>query len=389
MKKKILFIANRFYPELGGAEIYISRLAKTLSDDFEITVLTPKRMKLPRKEYHEGYTIYRFYDVLNLFGKYPKDNAKTLCPGMFFHSIFKRYNLIQCFPSLHYNGMVLFLLAKLKKIPFVLCSFDYLDYAAIIQKTGQINHEVLEKHRPSHIRRLILPKINQIFAISNKEIAFLKKFNKKVNFTPVPVLLDEYKQDFINPRIKNGISKEDFVFLMLGRVSKIKGQDLGVAAFIKAKKNIPKAKLIIIGRTDLESIFAEKIKQQITEYKKDILLMGEVERDEVLGWLKYCNIHVIPVRFMNSGAVVTETWASNTPVLQSNVVDPQLVIDNVNGFIFNSEDIEDLSKKMVEVYNKKNNLDEMAKSGRDLVLESFTYAHLANIYKEKYRDLIP
>ena len=52
-----------------------------------------------------------------------------------------------------------------------------------------------------------------------------------------------------------------------------------------------------------------------------VIFTGSVSRPEVLGWLKYCDIHVVPVRFMNSGAVIVETWASKNTVIQSDVVE--------------------------------------------------------------------
>ena len=107
-----------------------------------------------------------------------------------------------------------------------------------------------------------------------------------------------------------------------------------------------------------------------------------VERDEVLGWLRHGDIHIIPVRFMNSGAVVVETWASNTPVIQSDAVDPNLVVDGVNGFSFPSEDVDALVEKMEKAYLSKDNLPRLANEGRKLVDEKFNYDYLINLYEK-------
>ena len=64
---------------------------------------------------------------------------------------------------------------------------------------------------------------------------------------------------------------------------------------------------------------------------------------------------------MNSGAVVVETWASYRPVLQSDVVDPNLVVEGENGFLFKSRDINSLAEKMRQSYEQKHHFEKMAR----------------------------
>ena len=119
-----------------------------------------------------------------------------------------------------------------------------------------------------------------------------------------------------------------------------------------------------------------------------VIFTGGVSRDEVLGWLKNCDIHVIPVRFMNSGAVVVETWASYRPVLQSDVVDPNLVVEGQNGFLFKSRDVKNLAHKMQVCYENRAEFDLMAKKGRELVETKFNYQYLINLYEKTYEEII-
>lgn len=108
----------------------------------------------------------------------------------------------------------------------------------------------------------------------------------------------------------------------------------------------------------------------------------------VLAWLRHCDIHVIAVRFMNSGAVVVESWASGTPVIQSDVVDPNLVQDGGNGFLFARGSVEGLSRTMVRAFSGRDTLAEMGKAGFELVRQKYTYEHLIDLYRQTFKDVL-
>ncbi len=119
-----------------------------------------------------------------------------------------------------------------------------------------------------------------------------------------------------------------------------------------------------------------------------VLFTGMVEREEVIGWLRYSDIHVIPVRFMNSGAVVVESWAAGTPVIQSNAVDPNLVVEEENGYLFKTENIEELAEKMNRAIKNREKLDDMSRNGRELVESRYTYEFLTDIYEKSFSEVL-
>lgn len=386
---KIAIITNRFYPEVGGAETNIYYQARLLASAHDITVICPKRIESKRLEQRDGFCILRLPDILNHKRVYPNLATKTFCPGLIGHLLWNRYDIIQCFPALNYNNILAFWLAKLRKTPYILCFFDFIDYAGYIKEHGKIDPDILARVKPRFYQIPVLKGMDYAFAIANKEIAFLKQFNPKVDYSPVPILSEEYEREVPKPKLMKEWPKDTFVFLSLGRVSYIKGQDIALKAFAEAGKSMPDAKLVFVGRADYEPEFYAEMQSFIEreQLQDKVHFTGMVEREEVLGWLRHSDIHVIPVRFMNSGAVVVESWISDTPVLQSDVVDPNLVQDGVNGYLFARESISECAAKMIRAYQERDKLAGFAARGKELVQSKYTYEYLISLYNSVYEQV--
>ena len=381
---KIAIVLNRFYPEVGGAETNLYFQAQELSKRHEVTVFTPRRLpETPKKEKLGNFSVRRLLDVRN---RLPNIGRDTFMPGIFFRILFGGFDAVMAFPALNHNNILALFAAKLRRIPFVLCSFDLLDYAEIQKKTGTIDPHCLEHYTPGRNRQRLFAMCSHIFAISNREMDVFRRYNPSVSFSPVPVKPSEYEAEVDRAafRRRYGIAEDAMVFLLLGRVSRIKGQDIAVKAFAEAAAEMPGSVLVVVGRSDYEPEFLDGMKQVIGSagLEKRVIFTGMIPRDDVIAFLKTSDIMIAPVRFMNSGAVIVEAWAAGTPVIQSDAVDPDLIEQGVNGWRFPSEQVSALADRMKESYGKRASLPEMGAKGREKVLEGFTYPKLISIYEE-------
>ena len=386
---KIALVLNRFYPEVGGAETNLYFQAQELSKRHQVTVFTPRRLpETPKKETIGAFSVFRLLDIRN---RLPNIGRDTFMPGIFFRILFGKFDAVMAFPALNYNNMLALLAAKIRHIPFILCSFDLLDYAEIQKRTGTIDPHCLEHYTPSRTRQYLFKKCNHIFAISNREMDVFRRYNPHVSFSPVPVETSEYEADIDRAafRKRYGIAEDAMVFLVLGRVSRIKGQDIAVKAFIEAASKMPGSILAVVGRSDYEPEFLEGMKLAIREAKLEdrVIFTGMIPRADVIGFLKTSDVMLAPVRFMNSGAVIVESWAAGTPVIQSDAVDPDLIDQGVNGWRFRSEQSGELAERLVESFEKRAQLPEMGRKGREKVLAGFTYPKLISIYEETIAGL--
>ncbi len=387
---KIALITNRFYPEVGGAETNIHYQARELAKHHQLTVYCPKRIKRPGKEMVEGYELRRLGDVLNLPPQYPNLRAKTLCPTLLWYLMRGRYDIIQCYPAINYNNLLAFIASRISKSRFIMCFFDFVDYAAIFKSQNRVDKDILKGYKPNWYQKIVLSKMDKGFAIAEKELNFLSHYNPDVEFSPVPVLVDEYSDNPETPLLMKTWDERQFIILCLGRVSHIKGQDIALKAFCSIADKMPDARLIFVGRTDYENGYFEELKTLLAAsgFADRVHFTGMVLRKKALSWLRYADIHLIPVRFMNSGAVVIESWASDTPVLQSDAVDPNLVHEGENGWNFSSEDVADCAAKILLAYHNRENLAQMAQNGKQQVMSTHTYEHLIELYNASYDRLM-
>lgn len=386
---KIAVVLNRFYPEVGGAETNLFFQVQELSKRHQVTVFTPRRLpETAKSETIGGFSVRRLLDIRN---RLPNIGRDTFMPGIFFRILFGSFDVVMAWPALNHNNILALIAAKLRRIPFVLCSFDLLDYAEIEKKTGKIDPHCLDHYTPGRLRRRLFAACSHIFAISNREIAVLSRYNPHVSFSPVPVQTAEYEQEIDRGEFRKrfGIGPGAMVFLVLGRVSRIKGQDIAVKAFIQAAPRMPGAVLVIVGRSDYEPEFLEGMKNDIRKagLEDRVIFTGMVPRNDVIGFLKSSDIMLAPVRFMNSGAVIVEAWAAGTPVIQSDAIDPDLIDYGVNGWRFSSEQCGELADRMLESFQRKAQLPDMGAEGRKKVLAGFTYPKLISIYEETLEKL--
>jgi glycosyltransferase involved in cell wall biosynthesis len=385
----VALVVNRFYPEIGGAEINLYHQAKTLAKTCQVTVICPNRLALPASEQRDGFSIIRYPDLLNWRRHTPNLNKVTFCPQIFWHLLKHPYDIVHAFPSINRNNQLALWAAKLSGKKFILSSFDFLDYQELLNRHGAVTEQFLHEYRPNFKATWFLKHCDHIFAISFKEVEFFKRFNPNVSYSPVPISPDEFEQPVENPRSKWNVKPSDFVFLVLGRVADIKGQDIALEAFISVKDQLPDAKLVFAGRTDYESVFVKQLKERVDAARASdrVIFTHELPRAEVLGWLKYSQAHIIPVRFMNSGAVVIESWMSGLPVIQSDAVDPNLVQPGVNGYLFKNQDIKGLSQSLVHAYTNRSELPKLGSRGKALVKSEYTYERLIQDYLKVYHEL--
>ena len=179
----------------------------------------------------------------------------------------------------------------------------------------------------------------------------------------------------IKNKLENKTSKKKILFL--ARVIKIKGLDV----LIRAMKNIPDDyDLIVVGDGDFLHYCKELVKELSLKHR--VHFIGSCFSYESPYYYKYCELYVLPSRFLNSENTQVESWgftineamALEKPVVSTTAVGSayDLLIDGVTGAIAKEGDSQDLAQKVLYVLEKnKDNI--LGKNARKHLLKTCNY----------------
>ena len=227
-----------------------------------------------------------------------------------------------------------------------------------------------------------------------------KIYTNKINYiiTPSEFYRTKFIEDGINPNkieaIHNFIIAEDYnvkteignYALYFGRLSKEKG----INNLIKAFKDCNIGNLYIAG----DGPEKENIENFIKENKlsKKVKMLGFLNKEEVTEYVRKARFIVVPsIWYENCPYSVMETLAIGKPVIGANIAGiPELVINEENGYTYAYDSIEDLSKKMYELFTNEEKVIKFSKKAKELAKQydkEIYYEKIYSIYKNILKDV--
>lgn len=223
-----------------------------------------------------------------------------------------------------------------------------------------------------------------------------KIYTDKIDYiiTPSEFYGTKFIEDGINPNkiqaIHNSIEMNDYnvetqddgYALYFGRLSKEKGILNLINAFAKCNKG----SLYIAG----EGPEKENIEKIIKENKLEdrVKLLGFLNKEQMTDVTRKCKFVVVPsIWYENCPYSVLETLAIGKPIIGSNMGGiPELVIDNENGFIYNT--VDELTEKMNTLFENKELVNQFSKKSKELAKQNYDREVYYNKLKQIYDKVI-
>ena len=159
--------------------------------------------------------------------------------------------------------------------------------------------------------------------------------------------------------------------MTIGYIESRKGQDI----LIEAIKHMPedlraKAVFYIVGQDS--SAMAAQIKKEIV-CMPEIIMTGTVNRKQINEILNKVDVLVCPSREDPMPTVAAEAMMYSVPCLVSSATGTVSYLSNEeNGFIFKSEDIQDLSDKLQLCIEKSKELSSIGVKAREVYEKYFS-----------------
>lgn len=176
------------------------------------------------------------------------------------------------------------------------------------------------------------------------------------------------------------IDEDDFVILVLAELNKNKNHIQLIKAMNLLKDKYPNIKAIFAGSGPLEN----DIKKQIKEYGLEdrITLLGW--RDDVKELINSCDMVGLFSKREGLGKCLLEAMICGKPVVATNTRGPrELIEENINGYMFDIDDIEATSKSIEKLYksnDKSKQIEEKITSKANKYLLENVLSQLNSIY---------
>jgi glycosyltransferase involved in cell wall biosynthesis len=203
--------------------------------------------------------------------------------------------------------------------------------------------------------------VDMAFYVGSANKAYYKKFGlteKQLVFAPHAIDNQRFKlkpgQDF---RDQFGILPGEVVFLYAAKFEPVKNPRVLMQAFLNT--GLTGAHLVMVGNGELEGMLKDMARNHKNEHT--VHFINFQNQSQMPAVYQSADVFVLPSQSETWGLGVNEAMAAGLAVLVSNrcgcAVD--LVENGVNGFIFESGNIEDLSGRLKEMAGDKNLLSEM------------------------------
>lgn len=280
---------------------------------------------------------------------------------------------------LHSNSLFIpvMICAKILKIP---TTFTVLDYYIICpranfrQPCGEICRykEGLPCLQCVSIFRFFERKIVRLLAKDLKQLITFTETSKKRladHNIPEEKIKVKYIYEFkLGISVNNSEKKKDSV-LFVGSFHQHKGLEIAIRAMDLVFKNIPNAKLVIIGKGNSED--TARIEELIKELgiKNNIEFLGQKKNEETLKEVLRNELVIVPEQWPSEfgPVILVETMALGRPVVGSKIGSiPEFIKDNENGFIAEHDNPEQFAEKIIYLLKNKNQAENLGEKSKDI-----------------------
>jgi len=158
------------------------------------------------------------------------------------------------------------------------------------------------------------------------------------------------------------------IVLYVGRISPHKGVHLLIQAFNLVKREIPNAKLLIVGKHTFAG-YSKKLRQMADD---SVIFAGYVADEEIPYCYAACAIYATASLWEGFDLPLAEAQACGKPVVAFNIgPHPEVVIDSETGFLVVRENIIALSQAMIKVLKDNKLRQEMGANAYKAVRGGF------------------
>ena len=400
-----ILLVNKFHWPKGGSETYYFELGKMLKkhghDVAYFSMNNEKNIKTGDKEYFvnefdgNSKNIFKAFDII-----YSKKNKKIMeaalddfNPDIVHVNLFQRhltYSIIEA--------------VKERNIPIVYTAHDLQAVcpASAMLCRGIICEKCMKSSKFNCFKNNCVKNSKLKSLLSSLEATEYKKNNVYDKFDlimpPSNFVGNKIKEDGVKAKVEtlynfvdinkfnpndNGDEKYTFFF---GRLSIEKG----IINLLKAFSMQKEGNLYIAGDGPEKDNILNYIKDN--DLTDRVKMLGFLSQDDVKKYVSNSSFVVVPsIWYENCPYSILETFATGKPVIGSKIGGiPELIEDGVNGYLYEYNDVNKLTKLINNLFMNKDLREKMGKKARQIAEEKYSldayYENLMKIYEKLVGD---
>ena len=252
-------------------------------------------------------------------------------------------------------------------------------HTGVVRMLGTKLHVWLDKWSAEHADHVVAPSMG-----TKKYMLDVDDINASIDvvyygFDFIQFSADNEKR--LSVRKEFGFESDDFVIGYVGSFIEGKGHIQLVKAFADVSKSIPKAKLFLVGRGELE-----EVDEAITGLglKEKVILTGF--RRDAEACLNAMDLFVQPSLSEAFSQVLIEAMGVGLPAIATRVGGAEEVLDNSdNGILIEPDEPSEISDAILRLYKNEDLRKQMALNGQQVVKERYSSSDMAQLQYDLYR----
>ncbi|RLI22288.1 glycosyltransferase family 1 protein, partial [Candidatus Bathyarchaeota archaeon] len=190
-----------------------------------------------------------------------------------------------------------------------------------------------------------------------------------------------------------GVKDDELMILFIGRLTWVKGADMLLQAMPHILRDVPNAKLVIVGVGDQQDLLKNDVAKMGLE-DKVILKFDFLAEDVKIGYYAASDVCVFPSKYEPFGIVCTEAMAMGKPVVVGardiSGLREQVISSGEKqcGFHINPYDPSDIAKFTSILLLDEEMRMKFGRNARERVLNMFTWEKVSQDTLRIYRELV-
>ena len=353
MKKKILHL-NIDLDITSGITRYIHLLAKNLSDDFEHHVISFSSCEDKKYDFEDSIIVYELSSAF-----FPR---KLIMPFYVWRYISKHQ--IDIIHSHHrYFDLTAAIISKFSRVKTIMTVHSKVD-----------GKKMLSYHASTivTVSKSISDHLENYFGVNRERIKIINNF---IDFDTIKLSIS--RED---ARASLGVQQNEILIGYIGRLDfREKGIDILLEAFDLLKKDFHDIRLILVGN-------GRNVKQvKKMNEKRNLQILIKEPEPRVFDLFQALDLFALPSKVDPFPYVMMEAAALKIPIVASKVDGiPEFIDHNVNGLLFEKNNIGDLISKIESMITNESLRNELSERLYKKVIDKYGKEKILPYYSNLY-----